>query len=634
MRTVDLHWLPLSTDVAGELRKAGTAPELAWSELVRLAGLRLDFVQTAKLDKTVQKLVQAGGTEPSPWRTLNVAVLSSSTADHLLPALRIAALRRNLLVKTHTGDYGMYLQALQQDSSDLVAFKPDVVVFAFHAQHLIGNPHPALPVADADSLVESTAERIRGVWRLARDRFSAQILQQSILPVAQPLLGLNERRLPGSGADLIDRLNLRLSQLAAREQVDMLDLQPAIRNDGLYSWHDPVLWHRAKQEISPLATPAYGDLVARLIAAQQGRSGKCLVLDLDNTLWGGVIGDDGLEGIRLGQGSAIGEAYVAFQHYVRDLGRRGVILAVCSKNDPENARAPFERHPEMVLKLEDIACFIANWSDKAGNMKAIAEQLNIGVDSLVFVDDNPFERTIVRREVPQVAVPELAEDPAFYAQSIADGGYFEALQVTPEDFERGGQYRANLARENLRASTTDLEGYLRSLDMELHWSPFDHVGLQRIVQLTNKTNQFNLTTRRYTESAILGIMNTPGSLTLQLRLTDQFGDNGIIGLVIGKPEQDGLYLDTWLMSCRVLGRQVEEATLNLVAQRALELGARRLIGEYLPTKKNGMVREHYRKLGFEAVEVADSGASRWSRELADFRPFPTFIKLVRSGTGG
>jgi FkbH-like protein len=634
MRTVDLHWLPVAADLSAELRRTATAPRIEWQELVRLANLRLDFLQTHKLDKTVQQSLAAGKTQASPWRALKLAILSSSTSDHLLPALRVGALRRNLQLQTFTGDYGMYLQELQRETSALVAFKPDVVLFAFHAQHLIGTPHPALPAADADALIESATERVRGVWRLARQRFAGQILQQSLLPTAQPLLGMNERRLAGSTVELIDRLNLRLAQVASQEQVDMLDLQPAVSHDGLYSWHDPVLWHRAKQEISPLATPAYGDLVARLIAAQQGRSGKCLVLDLDNTLWGGVIGDDGLEGIRLGQGSAIGEAYVAFQNYVRDLGRRGVILAVCSKNDLENARAPFERHPDMVLKLEDIACFVANWSDKAGNLRSIAEQLNIGVDSLVFVDDNPFERTIVRRELPQVAVPELHEDPAFYAQSIADGGYFEALQVTPEDFERGGQYRANLARESLRASTTDLAGYLRSLGMQLHWAPFDKVGLQRIVQLINKTNQFNLTTRRYTEAAVLAIMDTPGALTLQLRLTDAFGDNGIIGIVIGKPDNGVMQLDTWLMSCRVLGRQVEEATMNLVAEQARELGATQLLGEYLPSKKNGMVREHYSKLGFEAGVSAADGSSRWHKQLADYRPFPTFIEIVRSVTGG
>ncbi|MEJ1964029.1 MAG: HAD-IIIC family phosphatase [Gammaproteobacteria bacterium] len=354
------------------------------------------------------------------------------------------------------------------------------------------------------------------------------------------------------------------------------------------------------------------------------------MLDLDNTLWGGVIGDDGLEGIRLGQGSAVGEAYLEFQHYVRDLGRRGIILAVCSKNDIENARSPFEKHPEMVLKSEHIACFVANWSDKAGNLRSIAEQLNIGLDSLVFADDNPFERNIVRRELPQVAVPELPEDPALYGRAIADAGYFEALRITPEDFERGGQYRANVAREQLKASHTDVEGYLRSLNMEMRWQPFDRVGLQRVVQLINKTNQFNLTTRRYTEGDVVAVMEDPRALTLQIRLLDQFGDNGIIGIVIGKPEGDSIRLDTWLMSCRVLGRQVEEATLNLVAAEAQRLGVRQLIGEYLPSKKNGMVREHYRKLRFRPASEAADGATQWELPLSEFEPFPTFIQLTRS----
>jgi FkbH-like protein len=453
-----------------------------------------------------------------------------------------------------------------------------------------------------------------------------------VLPISHPLMGMNERRLPGSVAYMVDRLNWRMAELADDAGVDILDLNRAIIRDGLSVWHDPVLWHRAKAEISPMAAPAYGDLAMRLIAAQQGRSAKCLVLDLDNTLWGGVIGDDGLEGLRLGQGSAVGEAYVAFQNYVRALARRGVILAVCSKNDEDNARSPFEKHPDMVLKLEDIACFVANWSDKAGNIRHIAERLNIGVDSLVFVDDNPFERNIVRRELPAVAVPELPEDPAFYAQCIADAGYFEALRVTAEDFERGGQYRANIAREDLRASHTDLDGYLKSLNMELRWQPFDRVGLQRIVQLINKTNQFNLTTRRYTEADVLAIMNTPGALTLQLRLLDSFGDNGIIGIVIGKPVDRSIWLDTWLMSCRVLGRQVEEATMNLVAAQARQLGAVRLVGEYIPTKKNGMVRDHYQKLKFENVESKDDGATVWGLGVLEYKPFDTFISLTRSAS--
>ena len=633
MRLLDLYWLPTLPGVSDELRKLSAAGAPEWTALTSIAQTRLDFIQTNRLDKLTQKYFAAAAPADA-LKTLKLAVLSSSTADHLVSGLRVAALRRNFHLQTWLGDYGQYLQELQDGGSALYQFQPNVLLFAFHAQHLFGTVDPALSAEDAGALVESVAEKIRGVWKTARARLKGQIIQQAVLATGTPLLGSNEPRLPGSMISLVEQLNARLRVLADAESVDLLALDRIVAQDGLRSWHDAGLWHRSKQEISPSATPAYGDFVLRLVAAQQGRSAKCLVLDLDNTLWGGVIGDDGLEGIKLGQGSGSGEAYVAFQHYARDLSRRGVILAVCSKNDAENAKAPFESHPEMVLKLSDIACFVANWTDKATNIRHIAEQLNIGIDSLVFADDNPVERHIVRRELPMVAVPELPQDPTYYAQCLADGGYFEALQITPEDFERTGQYRANVARESLRAAHTDMAGYLQSLNMELRWQPFDKLGLQRIVQLINKTNQFNLTTRRYTEADVLAIMEMPGSLTLQLRLIDQFGDNGIIGIVVGKPEGTTLKLDTWLMSCRVLGRQVEEATMNLVAAEASALGATTLFGEYLPTKKNGMVREHYSRLGFARSSEAADGATTWTLALADYQPFPTFINTIRNAARG
>ena len=352
------------------------------------------------------------------------------------------------------------------------------------------------------------------------------------------------------------------------------------------------------------------------------------MLDLDNTLWGGVIGDDGLDGIVLGQGSALGEAFVAFQDYARELGRRGIILAVCSKNDPANALEPFEKHPEMLLKRNDLASFVANWTDKAHNIRTIAEELNIGLDSLVFVDDNPFERNLVREQLPMVAVPEVGDDPATYPQTLADAGYFEGLAVTDDDRARGAQYQSNRQREELKSSATDLPAFLRGLQMQLVVRPFDQVGLQRTVQLINKTNQFNLTTRRYSEEDVLAVMRDNRSFGLQLRLIDRFGDNGIISIVIGKmQDEDDLYLDTWLMSCRVLGRQVEPATLNLVADRAKRLGAKRLIGEYIPTKKNGMVKDHYTRLGFSVLETDEAGGNRNVLELAGFTPADTFIEM-------
>jgi FkbH-like protein len=399
--------------------------------------------------------------------------------------------------------------------------------------------------------------------------------------------------------------------------------------DGMRAWHDPALWHRSKQEIHPSAAHMYGEYLVRLVAAQRGVSSKCLVLDLDNTLWGGVIGDDGIEGIVLGQGNAVGESHVALQRYALHLRERGVILAVCSKNDEANAISAFEQHPEMILKRDDIACFVANWTDKATNLKYIAKYLNIGIDSLVFVDDNPFERNLVRQELPQVSVPELPEDPGLYVQCIAAAGYFEALTLTEEDRHRAEQYQMNAAREALRESATDMDSYLRGMAMELLWKPFDEIGLQRIVQLINKTNQFNVMTRRYSDAEIRTTMAESDVLTWQIRLRDKFGDNGIICILIARlDEKEDLLIDTWLMSCRVLGRQVEEACLNLLVEGGRRLGARRLLGEYQKTSKNAMVADLYRKLGFSQISSSTDSIDRWALDLGEFNFRETHITVL------
>jgi FkbH-like protein len=449
-----------------------------------------------------------------------------------------------------------------------------------------------------------------------------------------PALGNNEDRLAQSPAAIVGRINTLLRETAPADNIYLLALDQWVTlTGGISAWFDPGLWHLSKHEVPHAAAPFYGDQVGRMLAAIRGRSSKCLVLDLDNTLWGGVIGDDGLEGIVLGQGTAAGEAHLALQRYAKRLSERGIILAVCSKNDEANAVAPFQKHPEMILKQADIACFVANWQDKAENLKHIARTLNIGIDSLVFVDDNPVERALIRRELPQVAVPELPEDPALYVQTIALAGYFEALDITAEDRERAELYRQNASREALRASATDMAGFLDSLQMQLTWQPFDQPGFKRIVQLINKTNQFNLTTRRYTEAQVTEVMRGEEEgrfVTLQLRLTDVYGDNGIIGLVIGQltPRCD-LEIDVWLMSCRVLGREVEQATLNLLAARAIELGCHRLYGAYMPTEKNSMVKDLYSKLGFTLEDTQADGTTRWSLALAGFEPRPLHMQLIQ-----
>lgn len=619
----DLTWLPERADWAELFSSAELQdPTAAFESFQKLANSRMDFVRAGRLDKAVQRYRGRRG-DPSSWSSLRLAMLGSSTLGHLHAGIRLGALRRGILLDIYETDYGMYRQEILDTASGLHAFRPDVLCLALDAQHVCGA---------GSGTAEQAVSNMRQVWREAKDALGCVVIQQTILPVHWPLLGNQESRLPRSPASVVEQANHGLRTHAEADRVYLLTVDTWAAFDGISQWFDAALWNRAKQEIHPRASMAYGDQMGRLLAALRGRSSKCLVLDLDNTLWGGVIGDDGLEGIVLGQGSTVGEAHVALQRYALQLSERGVILAVCSKNDEENAYAPFDQHVDMVLKRKHIACFVANWQDKASNLRHIAETLNIGLDSLVFVDDNPAERSLIRRELPMVAVPELPPDPSGYVATLAAAGYFEALNVTAEDRDRAEQYRANAEREQLRRSTTDMGGFLQALQMELTWSNFDSIGLKRIVQLMNKTNQFNLTTRRYAEAEVFPMLDDPDTLTLQLRLADVYGDNGVIALLVGRrTSPELLELETWLMSCRVLGRNVEEATLNILVDRARELGCKRLSGTYKPTAKNGMVRDHYKRLGFELLQETQ-GETTWVLPLEGYTARPICMTIQEGNT--
>jgi FkbH-like protein len=616
-------WLPLHPEWTQSLNIAGLQPDEAsrWRHFVACSHARIDFMETAKLDRALRKAFP-DGLPAAAGKPIRLALLGSSTLKHLVPAIRVGALRHGLWAEIFEGDYGQYRQELVDADSPLAQFKPHIVLLALDAHHV---------AAGAGGSLDAALENFTVCWEGAKKNFGATVIQQTLLPVFPRVLGNNEQRETDSPAAIIEALNARLRTAADEHGVHLLAADSYTAQHGLHEWYDPVLWHRSKQEVHPRVSHFYGELVGRLLGAIRGRSSKCLVLDLDNTLWGGVIGDDGLEGILLGQGSAMGEAFVAFQQYARQLLNRGIILAVCSKNDEANALAPFEKHPDMVLRRKDIACFVANWQDKAANLRHIAKTLNIGLDSLVFADDNPFERDLVRQELPEVQVPELPEDPSFYIETIANAGYFEGLTVTPEDRERGGQYRANAEREELRASATDMDGYLKGLGMELDVRPFDSIGLARIVQLINKTNQFNLTTRRYTETEVRDMMTDPSVAAYQFRLTDRFGDNGMIAVLIGivgrLEDKSVLVIDTWLMSCRVLGRQVEEACLNIMVDAARRLGASSLVGEYVPSAKNGVVCELYKRLGFTLEATDDDDATRWSLDLNGYEKQPVIMQI-------
>jgi len=618
--SIDLGWLPERVDWLELLDAAQKLePEPAFKIFQALSNSRMDFVRAGKLDKAIERYRMRVG-NPSSWPTVRFGLLGSSTLGHLVPGIRLGALRRGLLLDMYVGPYGLYRQELADLSSGLHRFRPDVVCFALDAQHVAGGEH-----ASADDALAN----MKQCWAEARSSLGCDVIQQTVLPVVPFLMGNNENRLLQSPAMIVQQINHELRRHAEAEGVSLLSVDLWAASAGISSWHDRALWNRSKQEVHPRASNLYGDQVGRLLAALRGRSAKCLVLDLDNTLWGGVIGDDGLEGIVLGQGSAVGEAHLALQRYALQMSRRGVILAVCSKNDEGNALAPFEQHAEMLLRRKDVACFVANWKDKATNIRHIAETLNIGLDSLVFVDDNPVERALVRRELQMVAVPELPEDPAEYVACIADAGYFEGIHVTDEDRQRAELYQANAERDVLRRSTTDMGSFLDALRMELTWSSFDTQGLKRIVQLMNKTNQFNLTTRRYTEADVTELMRDRHTVTLQLRLTDVYGDNGVVALLVGHHMPDNDFaIDTWLMSCRVLGRNVEEATLNILAERVREFGCDSLIGTYLPTAKNGMVSEHYQRLGFSLMEAFENGSTTWRLPLDKFVPREAPMRVV------
>lgn len=617
---MQLNWLPVREGWDDSLREVKSlSPADAALRLRELATSRMEFAQVAKLDRALGRALEAAGGRLPGLEPVRLAVLGSATTSHLPPGIRVAGLRRGLAIEVYEAPYGMYWQELMgpEGESGLAAFRPDTLLLALDARHL---------TTGEGASAEAALELMQACWRRAKASFQCQVIQQTAMPVLPELMGNNEERMAASPAALVTEINRRLPKVAADEGVDLLAVDRMALADGMNAWHDAAMWHRSKHEVHPRAAAMYGEHVARVVAAARGRSAKCLVLDLDNTLWGGVIGDDGMEGIVLGQGSEVGEAHAELQRYARRLTERGVILAVCSKNDEKNALEPFARHPEMVLKRGDIACFVANWTDKATNLRTIAKTLNIGLDALVFVDDNPAERAIVRQELPMVHVPEMPEDASGYVTTLAAAGYFEGLRLTEEDRSRAEQYQANAERERLKESATDMESYLQSLRMVMTAGPFDSMNLQRVTQLVNKTNQFNLMTERLSEAEVAARMKDPGWITLQARLTDRFGDNGIIAVLMARVEGHDAVVATWLMSCRVLGRGVEEACLNLLAEAAKAKGATRLVGMYRPTEKNGMVRDLYPRLGFAALEGADDVA-RWELELKGFTPRPVTMEM-------
>jgi FkbH-like protein len=630
-----LDWLaPPPADFAARVRAAAHAATTldGLEQLIALSQYRLDFLQTIQLNRALEAIGPRIG-DLLPRERL--AVLGSATLDHLTPGIRVGALRRRLWVEVHCGGYGQYRQEILDPASDVRRFAPHTVLFSIAASHAAPELPPDATPEQVETTLTAVIDEFRSLWKRARAELKAAVVHQSFLNVTEPLFGSFDRLTPGAPWRVVERMNQLLADAARADGVALLDIERAAQEDGRDAWFDVARMLQAKQEIAPQSGPAYGELLARVLCARRGLSKKCLVLDLDNTLWGGVLGDDGVENLVLGQGSAAGEAHLALQRYARRLRQRGVILAICSKNDPVKAEEAFTSHPEMLLKRSDVAAFVANWDDKARNLETIAQQLNIGIDSLVFVDDNPAERARVRQALPQVAVPELPVDVSGYTRRVAEAGYFEAVGFTAEDRQRADDYAHNAQREALRGSVQSIDEFLHGLQMTAVCGPIAMVDLPRVTQLINKTNQFNPTTRRYSTEQIVELLGASGTLSLQLRLRDRFGDNGLVSVLIlrsveGDPES--LEIDTWVMSCRVFGRQLEQAALNIIAESARSAGVREIVATYAPSAKNSVVSDLYERFGFQRVPSPGlpEGASRWSLVLASYTPGTTQIKMERT----
>jgi FkbH-like protein len=594
------------------------------NDLRALASHALDINGMHRLASSVSAAVAAKAERP--LTPLKLGLISNATTDYLITALVASAARYGLALTVVAAPFGVTAQAALDPGSEIVTAKPDVILMALDyrsafSDHSLANS----PEDQVDAAIGEVAAMIEGFSSAC----SASIIVQTVAPPPERLFGSFDRCQPGTLAWLIAKFNDRLCDTVVGPGVSLLDVQAIATSVGLNAWYDRAQWMTARLPFSQRMLPLYGEHVARLLGAIRGKSRKVLVLDLDNTIWGGVVGDDGVEGLRLGQGDPVGEAFLDVQCAALALKKRGVLLALCSKNEEAIARKAIASHSACVLREKDFAAVQINWNDKASNLEAIAEELSLGLDSFVFFDDNPAEREQVRAALPQVCVPELPSDPVHYARILLTSGFFEGAAFSSEDRIRADQYAANSERQALRARSRDLTSFLESLQMSATFIANGADGWQRFAQLINKSNQFNLTTRRYTEAEILSLVRDPGIFTLQVRLTDRFGDNGMISAIICRPDDEGDWdIDTWVMSCRVLNRKVEATVLNEIVRCAGEAKVGKVWGSYRRTDRNRLVCDHYRKLGFSPVDQTDD-TERFVLDVTSYRPIPVPIVTNR-----
>lgn len=552
---------------------------------------------------------------------LKLSLIGDSATQFLAVAIKGMGIERGYNVNLFEAEYNQVERQVFDPSSELYQHGAKYTVI-FQSTHKLLEHYSTKSASEWHSLAD---ERLNFVRALC-ENVEGKIIYYNYPEIDDTVFGSYANKVQESFTYQVRKLNFELMNLAQEyPNLFICDIAALQNKYGRDFFFDSTIYVSTEMLLSLDALPFVASRTWDIISSIEGKFKKCLILDLDNTVWGGVVGDDGWENIQIGHGLGIGKAYTEFQEWVKKLKNRGIIVCVCSKNDEDKAKEPFEKNPEMVLKLDDISVFIANWENKADNIRTIQRILNIGFDSMVFLDDNPFERNLVRENVPGVLVPELPEDPGNYLEYLYSLNLFETASYSSADKDRTKQYQIEAKRVATAKKYTNEADFLKSLNMVSEVEGFTKFNTPRVAQLSQRSNQFNLRTVRYTEDQITAIENDPKQKGFAFSLKDKFGDNGLIAVVIlQEKDADTLFIDTWFMSCRVLKRGMENFTLNTIVAWAKENGYKQIIGEYLPTPKNGMVAEHYPDLGFETIEKSDT--AQWLLNLEKYQNRVCYIE--------
>ena len=530
----------------------------------------------------------------------SLAILGNCATQHLAKAIKGYAYEEKIALHVFDADYNQIDAQVMDNNSELYQMTPDFTLFWLCTEKLY---EAFCQSTNRSDFANQIIMYLEGYWNRVNQQYKTTILQFNFTQIDDRIFGNYGNKTQDSFLFQIRKLNYLLMEKCTQyKNVFIIDIEYLQQIYGEYGIKENKMYYIAKMPLSTKILPEVAKQTIDVIKAMKGKMKKCVILDLDNTLWGGVIGDDGLENIQIGE-LGLGHAFSEFQMWLKELQKRGIILAVCSKNEEVVAKEPFLHHPEMVLHMEDIAMFVANWEDKASNIKKIQDTLNIGMDSIVFFDDNPFERNLVKSMIPDITVPDLPEDPSQYLEYVKLLNLFETAAYSETDKNRTKQYQEEIGRVNLQKQFSSYSEYLESLEMVAEAKPFDKFHFSRIAQLTQRSNQFNLRTVRYTEQEIEQLAKEKEHLTLYFTLKDKFGDYGLISVVVlDKQPENTLFISEWLMSCRVLKRGMEEFILDEIIRTAEENGFKKVIGEYIRTPKNNMVSELYKKMGFHEVE--------------------------------